>query len=248
MRFSRFFTAAFAAAGVIGLASTTAHANTYSSFLEYSAITAWGGNNTSNTAPYFGKVTLTEAGSGTGAYVKVHVDLYGPNGASSGFKFVDTGTPVRHSPFGFNLTAPTLATFVTTPPWVVSAGGPFGNNPYGTFNKELDCCAQNGAVAAVTSPLDFEVHSANGITFLGVGGSQVGNVITFGTGDRFMSNTGGWWFVADVVAPGGATGLIAARDLAPTAVIPEPETYAMMLAGLGLLGFTAARRSKKMAD
>ena len=28
----------------------------------------------------------------------------------------------------------------------------------------------------------------------------------------------------------------------PVAVVPEPETYAMMLAGLGLLGFTARRR------
>jgi hypothetical protein len=27
-----------------------------------------------------------------------------------------------------------------------------------------------------------------------------------------------------------------------TAAVPEPETYAMMLAGLGLLGFVARRR------
>ncbi len=29
--------------------------------------------------------------------------------------------------------------------------------------------------------------------------------------------------------------------------IPEPETYAMMLAGLGLLGFVARRRKQKQA-
>jgi hypothetical protein len=29
------------------------------------------------------------------------------------------------------------------------------------------------------------------------------------------------------------------------APVPEPETYAMMLVGLGLLGFTAKRKSKK---
>ena len=28
----------------------------------------------------------------------------------------------------------------------------------------------------------------------------------------------------------------------PLALIPEPETYAMLLAGLGLLGFIARRR------
>ena len=34
------------------------------------------------------------------------------------------------------------------------------------------------------------------------------------------------------------------RDLGYTAVaaVPEPETYAMMLAGLGLLGWAARRR------
>jgi hypothetical protein len=32
-----------------------------------------------------------------------------------------------------------------------------------------------------------------------------------------------------------------------TAAIPEPETYAMLLAGLGLLGFAARRRKQKEA-
>lgn len=31
------------------------------------------------------------------------------------------------------------------------------------------------------------------------------------------------------------------------AAIPEPETYAMMLAGLGLMGFMARRRKQKLA-
>ena len=34
-------------------------------------------------------------------------------------------------------------------------------------------------------------------------------------------------------------------DPNPTNPVPEPETYAMMLAGLGLLGFTARRRKQK---
>ena len=36
-------------------------------------------------------------------------------------------------------------------------------------------------------------------------------------------------------------------DLPPIAPVPEPETYAMILAGLGLLGLVARRRKQKSA-
>lgn len=36
------------------------------------------------------------------------------------------------------------------------------------------------------------------------------------------------------------------QDLAVFAPIPEPETYAMLLAGLGLMGITASRRKKRV--
>lgn len=35
-----------------------------------------------------------------------------------------------------------------------------------------------------------------------------------------------------------------ATGFAPTSAVPEPETYAMMLMGLGLMGFVAKRRNK----
>ena len=37
------------------------------------------------------------------------------------------------------------------------------------------------------------------------------------------------------------------RTASPVAAVPEPETYAMMLAGLGLLGVAARRRKQKAA-
>jgi hypothetical protein len=46
--------------------------------------------------------------------------------------------------------------------------------------------------------------------------------------------------------PNGSTDFVGAFSLNVTAV-PEPETYALMLAGLGLLGFVARRRKQKAA-
>jgi len=38
-----------------------------------------------------------------------------------------------------------------------------------------------------------------------------------------------------------------ANGVAAVAAVPEPETYAMMLAGLGLLGYMARRRKQQAA-
>ncbi|MDO9310599.1 MAG: FxDxF family PEP-CTERM protein [Nitrosomonas sp.] len=47
-------------------------------------------------------------------------------------------------------------------------------------------------------------------------------------------------------ATGGANGSSVYADNFTITAIPEPETYAMLLAGLGLLGFTARRRKQNV--
>ena len=43
----------------------------------------------------------------------------------------------------------------------------------------------------------------------------------------------------------GSSDTILLRTAATVAAVPEPETYAMLLAGLGLRGFVARRRQQK---
>ncbi len=44
----------------------------------------------------------------------------------------------------------------------------------------------------------------------------------------------------------GSTGVLHLEGIATLAPVPEPETYAMILAGLGLVGFMANRRRKQL--
>lgn len=54
------------------------------------------------------------------------------------------------------------------------------------------------------------------------------------------------WGLGDL-APGDTVEFTVFKLAAPLALVPEPETYAMTLAGLGLLGFVARRRKQKTA-
>ena len=176
----------------------------------------------------YGTVTLTQNGA---SEVDVSVAL------TSGFRFLETGGP--HDAFTFNL--PTVAGYTVTgitatqdlTP-IVRTAHPYvwlqpGSNPaYGAYTDKLECSAcGNGGSKAFANALSFQVNLA-GLTE-----------------SSFQTNTGGYSFSADLWrASDGLTGAVAAKDgiIIPSGVVPEPETYAMMLAGLAALGFIGRRR------
>jgi len=171
-------------------------------------------------SPSYGSVTLTQSG----ANVDFKVDLRGD------MNFLTTG---GHDVFAFNGTGVTLAditnihdastqTFVPIVPGI--------DPPFGSFNFGIVCdtgCSTGGSAGGYPDPLTFTVLNANVSDFL---------VKSTGAG-----TLGPAYFAADVILTSGdnkgATGAIGV-----TTAVPEPETYALLLAGLGMMGFMAKRR------
>ena len=63
----------------------------------------------------------------------------------------------------------------------------------------------------------------------------------FGIGNAYLSTIPGQGWQL----PFNGSGFLSLQYTALTAPVPEPETYALMLAGLGLIGFVARRKQKK---
>ena len=175
-------------------------------------------------APTYGKVSLTEVG--TSVLFNVQLD---PE-----FNFVTTG---GHFVFSFNGTGVSLADIGT----VTDAGlqtfsvtsTNVKNPPFGTFNFGIECATvcKNGGPSGYNDPLTFTVADSTISDFL---------VLSTAAG-----NLGPAYFAADVIwiaddRNNGATGAIGVV----TTPVPEPETYALFLAGLGAMGFMAKRRRK----
>jgi hypothetical protein len=108
------------------------------------------------------------------------------------------------------------------------------DSPFTILSQGTTCCWGGGADRLTQLPGDI------------LQGYEGAGTIKFnGTYSTFS------WTVPDPEVWHGFTfGIRTTEALEPTppvAAIPEPETYAMMLAGLGLLGVAARRRKQKSA-
>ena len=88
----------------------------------------------------------------------------------------------------------------------------------------------------------YSLYSTGGDGMIG-GGDDVGvGAWTFGGTNTVALNAGSYYYSVLGGAVGSASYVIASA--ATTAPVPEPETYALLGAGLGVIGFLASRRRR----
>lgn len=196
-------------------ASATAQTATYS--LDNTAVSAFG-------AGSYGTVTLTQSFSDVLVNVLLRNDL----------NFVDTGS---HSAFSFNLTGASSTSDITNIAFANSLGSGFAvatgttNPPFSTFTYEINCvtkCVPGGSGGGYVDPFSFTVRNATLSEF----------------NQRSAGNGTAAYFAVDVMNLNGKTGTIGASTAGLVTAVPEPETYAMLLAGLGLIAGVTRRRKQ----
>jgi hypothetical protein len=157
-----------------------------------------------------GTVTLTQDGPDQ---VDVTVSL------SPGVLLVNTGGP--HTPFVFNLAPSVAGATVTvssanTPATFFAASGQQPATPYGMFTNGIGYNGSNGGVGhGSAGPLTFTVFFASGIKI-----------------SDFVTNSGGYYFAADVYGTGRYTGSVAANSFVVSEnPLPTPLPGALWLFG-----------------
>ena len=254
MNMKNYLLGAVAAAG-LALAPAAANAAQYITDLVYS-------QDGLNGTP-FGTVTVTDVGSGSGAYVDVLVQLLPPV-----TNFVDTGA---HYKFAFNLVDTTNSSVVLINPnlninaagnsdgYTFLQNGDYDQAPFKNFTEAIAYSSSGNNISPPT--FEFHVTNANGISVLGAGNHFTSTQPNFSGGQNphpladDLGFQGGWWFAADVFYPNNPgtspTFTAAGRDYCTVGLdcgpgVPEPATWAMMLMGFGGMG-AVLRRNRRQA-
>lgn len=124
----------------------------------------------------------------------------------------------------------------------------------GTFTDTIDFTIPFGSLGTSANPLTVtlggvEVYNITNLTYSvfsgvsGAGGALWGTYLGDNTThDIPVTLSGAYHIIVTGLASGTQGG---AYGVALVSGVPEPETYAMMLGGLGLMGFVARRRQKR---
>lgn len=220
-------------------ASMSASAATYISKLEY-----WDNNGVTLVDPEFGYVVLEEQADGKTVNVTAYLNdnsLWQQSGANNIFAFNladDDGTVITEA---------------HSSPDVIYSPTSYTHAPWGTFTDHF-YVAKSGKNGRLPGAFEFTAFNAGGLTFAGVGATFDGDnrLLTTGTGNRFNSNSLGWWFMGHIQPEASGSINIAARDAfctdgCSTGAVPEPGTWALMILGFGAAGAMLRRRTLAIA-
>jgi len=126
----------------------------------------------------------------------------------------------------------------------------YAQNLSANNNSNMNPAFQLAVWAIVNTPLGTD-PSITGSVFSASSGAEVNSDATYlltQMGKTQSLYSASIWSVQGNTLPtGGASTSWGAQDVVMFSAVPEPETYAMLLAGLGLIGATVKRRKAKQA-